>query len=394
MKIIIISFLIFCINFSFGQSKKEQIITLSSRFDSLSQLIDVERKSNAMRIENLDNQIRNLDIQINNNNAEFENKLTLLKNEINSKNKTIDSLKLLNVNRELYEERLVYVSNGNIYQKNIGNNDFQSNLLVSSGKVISIVAVKNDLYYAELYNNDLVIFRLNLRSLITDKFVLIKGENQEGYFSHFYDLNHRILEKGNNSIIISANYSDDIFRFRDHFVLDLYTKNYKKIDWNSEERFEKFDCINTVSFNSTNEIGSRFKAVKYGKEFELCLPLGDDTYKRITNTQFITPRECWEGEVDYIDYCYFQNGRILFRITHSCGDLTHSTLLLVNEDGSNQVLIDESYSQWYSHDSYYSLKDNSIYILIDNKIIIYQGKSNNGKTIAKDVSSFIIVNGI
>jgi hypothetical protein len=394
----------------FSQSKKKQIEILNNRFDSLYQALIFERNTNFDKLTNLNSTLTDLQYQLQNyqqKNAELtknfelkqkdcENELKSLSDEINQKNKFIDSISIDNSNKEIYEERLVFISNGNLYQQFIGSNETKPTILASSGKIISFISVGNYLYYGELSGFNLLINRIDLRTLNKELFVTIFGEQVERYFISQLSELGEITKYNNNSLIILANFECcDAAGFRDQIILNLETRAYNKMDDNDFYRINIITNFNEVDFINTSWPDSYLISQKSGNQYELFMPLSNGDFRKLSNTQFISSRECWGEEVDYFNYSYLQNGKILFYLISDCGDLAHGSLFLVNDDGSNQVNLADNFIFGIDNDIYKSLKDNSIYFLdMNQNIILYQGNNNLGKIIAKNVSCFKVINGI
>jgi hypothetical protein len=118
---------------------------------------------------------------------------------------------------------------------------------------------------------------------------------------------------------------------------------------------------------------------------------------KLSNTQKVTPRICWEDRIKSISFCETPSNKIIFYVIESCGDLVHADLFIVNKTGNFQKSLG-SISLGYDNSAI--LKCNGEYVTIEGQtidgntigeLVTYFGSSNQKISIAKDVDYFEIV---
>ena len=201
----------------------------------------------------------------------------------------------------------------------------------------------------------------------------------------------------NNLLGIGANYECcESAGFRDAYAININTMQtyFCSMEKTKSENMFYVRTNSSICFNEATEITNPFFTKKVGKEYELFFQTFNQQPIKLSSTQKISPRICWEDRVKSISFCETPSNKIVFYVIESCGDLVHADLFIVNKNGSSQ----KSFGSFCpGYDNSDILKSNGEYVTLEGQIIAgntigelvtYFGSSNQRISIAKDVDYF------
>jgi hypothetical protein len=417
---IIYSISLLILSFScFSQSKKEQIEILANRADSLNRVLNLTRNTyNQKEIEfkeqisSLHKKLEDLNTsltkikeelakkenELKNSTQELLNKsmeLTVLENRVIEKAKLIESLKVqvdeLNTKQESLKKTgyIVFLRNGSLWKINFDGS--QEELIFKDENIISFACSTNSIYYTKISIAGLEIHKLDKE--LKSSFVYLlkhKLQNQKPsiedvnlYFNGNDDATMIFIE--DNQLMIGANYSFEASSFKDYFLVDIIQKVYRicKEDDKSPRDLLEIKWINTTNRNHN------FYSAKVGKEYELYLQQNNNPIQ-LTNTQQYSPRECWGEIVDNFDFFHTTTGKVLFKLVESCGDFAHYIVGLVNDDGTNQTIIEQN-NILNTNDKQIVFSDTAncfIFLNEESELFIITGKDNRKIKLSSNVDGF------
>ncbi|MFZ4401704.1 MAG: hypothetical protein ACOYO1_16865 [Bacteroidales bacterium] len=275
---------------------------------------------------------------------------------------------------------ITFLRKGNLW---IMNEDGTSQKQITDSKnVIAFTTKANIIYYSELEGKSLTIARIFIDSNYKiEPIMKINSEIDDYFIANTVESGGEMGWVNSNLLGIGANYECcESAGFRDAYAINLNTMQtyFCSMEKTTSENMFYVRKNNSIFFNEATEITNPYFTKKAGKEYELFLSTYNKIPIKLSSTQKITPRICWEDPVKSISFCETPSNKIIFYVIESCGDLVHAELFIVNKSGTFQKSLG-SFCPGYENSAI--LKCNGEYVTIESKTI-------NGKTISELVSYF------
>ena len=302
--------------------------------------------------------------------------------------------------KELSEEYLIaFLRKGNLWVRS--ENGTGEKQLTNSGKVIALTCKESKIYFGELGGLNLKIKYVDINNLESIETVtVVKGSRENFFVEEMSEYPRGEMGWVSDNILgVSGNYECcDAAGFRDALSINLITKqvNHTNLFEGGFENHIKISTSNSVESKTADKNTSQFLTRKTGKEYEFFYLNNKNQEIKLSNTQQYTPRECWGEDVTSFSYILLPSDKIVYWFITDCGDLAHGVLHISNLDGTNQVLITDSFISGYENSNVLQSNGEFVFRLYDSDsqkydLVSFTGESNERKIITEDITYFELV---